>query len=84
MSITKKRVVITGAEGLVGTVLRRGFPSRYEVVLPEMRATRASAWQPIQGKEWNGGGYRAQPHIEGIFRIQLEGEKIVSDHAYFD
>ena len=32
MSITPKRVVITGAEGLVGTVLRCGFPSRYEVV----------------------------------------------------
>ena len=32
MSITPRRVVITGAEGLVGTVLRRGFPSRYEVV----------------------------------------------------
>jgi nucleoside-diphosphate-sugar epimerase len=32
MSNTSKRVAITGAEGLVGTVLRRGFPSRYEVV----------------------------------------------------
>ena len=32
MSITPKRVVITGAEGLVGTVLRRGFPSGSEVV----------------------------------------------------
>jgi nucleoside-diphosphate-sugar epimerase len=32
MRINPKRVVITGAEGLVGTVLRRGFPSRYEVV----------------------------------------------------
>jgi nucleoside-diphosphate-sugar epimerase len=32
MSITPKRVVITGAEGVVGTVLRRGFASRYEVV----------------------------------------------------
>jgi hypothetical protein len=32
MSITRKRIAITGAEGVVGTVLRRGFPSRYEVV----------------------------------------------------
>jgi nucleoside-diphosphate-sugar epimerase len=32
MSITRKRIAITGAEVVVGTVLRRGFPSRYEVV----------------------------------------------------
>jgi NAD+ dependent glucose-6-phosphate dehydrogenase len=32
MSITPKRIAITGAEGVIGTVLRRGFPSRYEVV----------------------------------------------------
>jgi NAD+ dependent glucose-6-phosphate dehydrogenase len=39
MSITPKRVVITGAEGLVGTVLRRGFPSRY-VVVPITRSVQ--------------------------------------------
>jgi uronate dehydrogenase len=65
-----KRVLITGAEGLIGSVLRERLPDEYEL--------RALTWRPVEGLESHVGDIAdleaIRPAFEGIDAVvQLAG-----------